>query len=185
MRRKMAGEFSRSIVSHAVALAMVNAVQKGGYRKGAMVASPVLAGAEKELFVKILSHLDARRRQGADALTVHEISSLFTFVYAKAAEAVTNLVNSQPNAFELLGMLDGKVPICADDRLTGYFKKIHLATDCAQAYLDWHAENAGNDALQSYDPMLPLCEALKWCFRLSCTVAIEKLETDGKAIPGV
>ena len=41
----MAKEFSRSVVSQAVALAMVEAVQKGGYLKGAMVASPVLAEA--------------------------------------------------------------------------------------------------------------------------------------------
>ena len=43
----MAKEFSRSVVSQAVALAMVEVVQKGGYLKGAMVASPVLAEAEK------------------------------------------------------------------------------------------------------------------------------------------
>ena len=181
----MAKEFSRSVVSQAVALAMVEAVQKGGYLKGAMVASPVLAEAEKELFVKMLARLDERRKKGEAELTADEISSLFTFVYAKAAEAVTNLVNSQPNNFDLRGMLDGKVPIYADDRLTGYFKKINLAADCAQAYLDWHDANAGNEALRSYDPMLPLFEALKWCFRLSCTAAVEKLEADGKVIPGV
>lgn len=50
----MAKEFSRSVVSQAVALAMVEAVRKGGYLKGAMVASPVLAEAEKELLVKML-----------------------------------------------------------------------------------------------------------------------------------
>ena len=129
----MAKEFSRSVVSQAVALAMVEVVQKGGYLKGAMVASPVLAEAEKESFVKMLARLDERRKKGEAELTADEISSLFTFVYAKAAEAVTNLVNSQPNNFDLLGMLDGKVPIYADDRLTGYFKKINLAADCAQA----------------------------------------------------
>lgn len=65
----MAKEFSRSVVSQAVALAMVEVVQKGGYLKGAMVASPVLAEAEKELFVKMLARLDERRKKGEAELT--------------------------------------------------------------------------------------------------------------------
>ena len=181
----MAHEFSRSIVSQAVALAMVEAARTSGCIKGAMVASPVLAEAEKELFVKMLARLHERRKNGSDTLSDDEIASLFTFVYAKAAEAVTNLVNGQKNSFELLGMLDGKVPLYADERLTGHFKKLNLATECAQAYIDWHAANASDGQLRSYDPMLPLFEALKWCFRLSCTVAVEKLEADGKVVPGV
>lgn len=181
----MANGFSRSIISQAVALAMVGAARKCECIKGAMVASPLLAEAEKELFVKMLARLDDRRKNGSNTLSDEEIASLFTFVYAKAAEAVTNLVNNQPNHFELLGMLDGKVPLYADERLTGYFKKLDLATECAQAYVDWHTENAANEQLQAYDPMLPLFEALKWCFRLSCTAAVEKLEADGKVVPGV
>ena len=181
----MANEFSRSIVSQAVALAMVEAARKGEYLKGPMVASPVLAEAEKELFVKMLSRLEERRKNGEGTLSEDEIASLFTFVYAKAAEAVTNMANVQPNNFELLGMLDGKVPLYADERLTGHFKKLNLATDCAQAYVDWYAANACSEPLQAYDPVLPLFEALKWCFRLSCTAAVEKLEADGKVIPGV
>lgn len=72
---------------------------------------------------RCLARLDERRKKGEAELTADEISSLFTFVYAKAAEAVTNLVNSQPNNFDLLGMLDGKVPIYADDRLTRIFQE--------------------------------------------------------------
>ena len=181
----MANGFSRSIVSQAVALAMVEAARKSGCIKGALVASPVLAEAEKELSLKMLARLNERRKNGSDTLSDDEIASLFTFVYAKAAEAVTNLVNGQPDNFELLGMLDGKIPLYADERLTGYFKKLNLATECAQAYVDWHAANASGEQLQAYDPMLPLFEALKWCFRLSCTVAVEKLEADGKVVPGV
>jgi len=179
----MTKEFSRSVVAQTVALAMVETARKNESPKGPMVASPVLAEVEKELFIKMLTRLGERRKEGADGLSADEISSLFTFVGAKAAEAVTNLTNSQPNGFDLMGMLDGKIPIYADERLTGHFKKLTLASDCAQTYLDWHAANAA--ALLDYDPILPLFEALKWCFRLSCTAAVEKLEADGRRVPGV
>ncbi|MDR0933157.1 MAG: hypothetical protein LBM70_09100 [Victivallales bacterium] len=177
-------EFSRSILAQAVAVAMIEVVQKGEYLKGAMIASPVLSESEKELFVKMLARINERRKNGQTSLNEDEIASLFNFVYAKAAEAVTNMVNIQPDNFDLLGMLDGKAPLYADDRLVGHFKKLNLAADCAQGYLDWFAANASNARLLTYDPILPLFEALKWCFRLSCTLAIEKLESDGRKIPG-
>ena len=181
----MAKEFNRSVIAQATALAMVGAARKSESVKGPMVASPILAEVEKELFIKMLSRLKDRRKAESDGLSTDEISSLFTFVTAKAAEAVTNLCNSKKNEFDLTGMLDGKVPIYAEDTVTGHFKQSPLPTDCAQAYVDWHAENADDPALKSYDPILPLFEALKWCFRLSCTAAVETLEAAGKRVPGV
>lgn len=178
----MAKEFSRSLAAQSVALAMVGAAREGGCLNGALIASPVLAEAEKKLFLKMLARLSEHRTNGRAELSTDEISSLFTFVSAKAAEAVTNMVNRQPDNFELLGMMDGKVPIYADERLTGHFKKLTLAADCAQAYLDWHAANSAT--LELFDPLLTLFEALKWCFRLSCAAAVEKLEADGRTVPG-
>lgn len=180
----MAKEFSRSVVAQAAAMAMIGAARKTGCPQGAMVASPVLAEAEKELFLKMLERLGDRRKHGTEGLSADEVSSLFTFVYARAAEAATNLVNGRANNFDLAGMLDGKIPVYAEERLVGHFKKLTLASDCAQAYLDWHAANAADPALRDCDPVLPLFEALKWCFRLSCTAAVEKLEADGRTVPG-
>lgn len=181
----MTKEFSRSVVAQAAAAAMIVAARKSECPKGAMVASPVLAEAEKELFLLMLARFADRRKAGTEGLSTDEISSLFTFVCAKAAEAVTNWCNSKKCEFNLSGMLDGKIPIYAEERLTGHFKKLTLPSDCAQAYLDWHAANAADPALQACDPILPLFEALKWCFRLSCTAAVEKLEEDGGRVPGV
>lgn len=181
----MTKEFSRSVVAQAAAAAMIGAARKGECPKGPMVASPVLAEAEKELFLLMLARFADRRKAGAEGLSTDDISSLFTFVCAKAAEAVTNWCNSKKSEFNLSGMLDGKVPIYAEERLTGHFKKLTLPSDCAQAYLDWHAANAADPSLQACDPILPLFEALKWCFRLSCTAAAEKLEEDGGRVPGV
>jgi len=181
----MTKEFSRSFVAQAAAMAMIEAARKSECPRGAMVASPVLAEAERELFLKMLTRLGDRREAKEKGLSADEISSLFTFVFAKAGEAVTNLCNAKKEEFNLNGMLDGKIPIYADERLTGYFKTLTLPSDCAQAYLDWHAANADNPSLQACDPILPLFEALKWCFRLSCTAAVEKLEEDGGRVPGV
>lgn len=180
----MANEFSRSLAAQSVAMAMVEAARKSGCLNGALIASPMLAEAEKELFLAMLTRMEERRKNGCDGLSTDEISSLFTFVSAKAAEAVTGLVNRRMDRFELHGMLDGKAPIYADERLTGHFKQLTLASDCAQAYLDWHAANSADPALRGHDPLLPLFEALKWCFRLSCTAAVEKLEADGRTVPG-
>ncbi len=181
----MANEFSRSLAAQSAALAMIEASRKSGCIQGGMVAVPELAEAEKELFLKMLTRINERRQRGETGLSTDEVSSVFTFVGAKAAEAVTNLVNRQPNQFELLGMLDGKIPIYADERLTGYFKKLTLASDCAEAYLEWFEANSSDPVLQNHDPLLPLFEALKWCFRLSCTAAVEKFEADGGRVPGV
>ena len=175
----MAKAFTRSLPAQAAALSVINAAKEHGYLKGPLVADPVLAEAEKELFLAMLKRLADRRRTGGGELTSDEISSLFTFVFARAAEAVTNMVNRQPNKFELLGMFDGKVPISADERLIGAFKKLELPSDCARAYWTWYHDGADAGQRSGVDPVLPLFEALKWTFRISCTVAIEKLEELG------
>ncbi len=164
-------EFTRSLTAQSVALAMIEAGKP--HLTKALVAAPELAEAEKELFVKMLGRLAERMRTGESTLSADEISSLFTFTGARAGEAVTNYFNGGTNEFDLMGMFDGKIPISADERMIGFFKKSRLASDCAQAYLDWHASNPA----RGIDPVLPLFEALKWCFRLSCTAAVEHLES--------
>ena len=175
----MAENFTRSLPAQAAALSVINAAKEHGYLKGALVADPVLAEAEKELFLAMFRQLSERHRPGGGALSSDEVSSLFTFVFARAAEAVTNMVNHQPNKFDMLGMFDGKVPISADERLIGCFKKLDLPADCARAYWEWYHDGVDAGQRSGVDPVLPLFEALKWTFRISCTVAIEKLEELG------
>ena len=124
---------------------------------------------EKELIIKMLSEIRSRFGENKGELHPDEVSSMFTFVFGKAAEAVTNMFNGQANEFEMLGLFDGKIPFYTDDDLTAYFKKLTFPVDCAQAYWDWyHSDYQGNDT----DPILPLFEALKWTFRLGCHIAI-------------
>lgn len=162
-------EFSRSLTAQGAALSVIEVARSAGYIDGPVAVTPALADSEKTLFCSMFSAVGERRQGGNHELSPDEISSMFTFVFARAAEAVTNMFNRQPDKFEIMGLFDGKVPIYAAEELTGYFKKLTFPTDCASAYWEWFHNQALPEGL---DPILPLFEALKWTFRLSCHIAI-------------
>ena len=161
--------FQRSVGAQMAALCVVETAKSSGLLEGPVTVAPMLAEAEKELFFKMFEAVNRRRAEGVDDITPDEISSMFCFVFARSAEAVTNMFNHQVNKFDMMGLFDGKIPFYTDDDLTGYFKKLTFPVDCAQAYWDWyHAEYSQS----ATDPILPLFEALKWTFRLGCHIAI-------------
>ena len=161
--------FSRSLAAQKSALCVITAAQELGLIDGAIAVDERLAEAEKELMLKIMTEVKNRKSNGE--VDPDELSSMFTFVYARAAEAVTNLANNQKNEFDMMGLFDGKVPICAEEILTGYFKKLDFPTVCARHFWNYYEEG-----LDGSDPGLALFEALKWCFRLSCHLAVRCLE---------
>lgn len=161
--------FSRSLAAQKSAICVVTAAKELGLIEGAIAVDERLAEAEKELMLKIMARV--MEQKSSSELTADEISSMFTFVYARAAEAVTNLANNQKNDFDMMGLFDGKVPLCAEDILTGYFKKLDFPTVCARNFWNYYEEG-----LDESDPALALFEALKWCFRLSCHLAVRCLE---------
>ena len=163
-------EFSRTLAAQGAAKCIVDCAAELGWLNTPVAVSPRLAEAEKDLIIKMITELRRRFGENNGELQSDEVSSLFTFVFAKAAEAVTNMYNRQPDNFELTGMLDGKIPIYADDRITGEFKKSMFPVNCASGYLAWSSENSA--LLAGNDPVLLLFESLKWCFRLSCHAAI-------------
>lgn len=166
----MANEpFSRSLAAQKSALCVITAAQELELIDGPIAVDERLAESEKELMIKIMTAV--RERKSSGELTADEVSSMFTFVYARAAEAVTNLANHQENNFDMMGLFDGKVPLCAEDILTGHFKKLDFPTVCARNF--WKYYEAG---LDNADPALALFESLKWCFRLSCHLAVRCLE---------
>lgn len=168
--------FSRSLAAQVAAKCIIDTAVQLELLDGPIATAPELAEAEKELIIKMLA--EVKRRSGDEAdnavLEPDEISSLFTFVFAKAAEVVTNMYNNQGNKFELTGMLDGKIPLYADDKITEEFKRSPFPFTCAQNYLEWF--NTNSSLLGDADPVLLLFEALKWCFRLSCHLAVEIVE---------
>ena len=168
--------FTRSIAAQQAAMVVVEAARKGGFINGPVFTAPELAESEKELILKIFSAVADKRKREGDALDDETVSSMFTFVFARAAEAVTNFANRRPNEFSMMGLFDGKAPLYADEQLTGYFKKLSFAGDCAQNFWDWiHSSAVSSDT----DPLLALMESLKWCFRLSCHIAVSYLQEQG------
>ena len=167
-------EFSRSLAAQAAAKCVVECAASCGLLTGAVATSPRLAEAEKELIIKMLAEIRNRFGENSGELHPDEVSSMFTFVFGKAAEAVTNMYNNQPDKFELNGMLTGQIPVYAEDEITEKFKNSGFPAACAENYLNWSESNSA--LIASTDPVLLLFEALKWCFRLSCNYAIEIVE---------
>ena len=167
-------EFITSMPAQAAARCIIDTARSLELLNSPLSVSPRLAETENILFVQMLAAINEHRKIHGNTLQADEISSLFTFVFAKAAEAVTNMYNNQEDKFELTGMLDGRIPIYADDSITAEFKSSPFPFTCAENYLQW----VENDAqyLTDVDPVLLLFEALKWCFRISCHLAVTVVE---------
>ncbi len=156
-----------------IAALMIETACDDGFLEGPLAQIEELAAKERELFVRMIEALSRRRGEAGDDLSDGEISSLFTFVFAKAAELVTNYVNGKlGEAPSLEGMFDGKIPLYADDALVGFFKQCPWPTAAASAFMDFEIE-------PGVDPLLALFEALKWTFRISQHLAVTHLEERG------
>ena len=143
-----------------------------------VAVSNELAEAEKTLIVKMFQKMDEHVKLHGEELAPDEVSSLFTFVFAKAAESVTNMFNRKEQSFDMTGMFDGRIPLYADDSVTAEFKNSQFPFLCAQNYLEFTEVHA--DELADCNPVLLLFEALKWCFRLSCHYAVTVIENHRK-----
>lgn len=155
-----------------VAKAMIASAAAGGYFDGKNLdLVEELADPEKEFFVEMFRRLDKYRAEtGRDELIADEISSMFSFVFARSVEAVVNFCNDNKQEFDYMGMFDGKIPFYADDNLTSYVKKSLFPRDMAAAFLDFMSDE-GTDL----DPLLSLFEALKWTWRISQHLALQQI----------
>lgn len=167
-------DFVTSVPAQAVARCIIETARSLNMLDQPIAVSDELANAEKALIVKMFQHMDEHIKKHGEELQPDEISSLFTFVFAKAAEAVTNMFNHKEQTFDLTGMFDGRIPLYADDSVTAEFKSSRFPFLCAENYLQFTKDFAGDIA--GCDPLLLLFEALKWCFRLSCHLAIVVVE---------
>lgn len=167
-------EFITSIPAQAAGRCIIETARSQGFLDEPVMVSPRLADAEKVLIIKMFPAMEEHCKTCGESLHPDEVSSLFTFVFAKAAECVTNFCNGKEDNFELTGMFDGRVPIYADDNITTAFKSSQFPFLCAANYLEWTEADAEN--LRDCDPLLLLFEALKWCFRLSCHYAMQIVE---------
>ena len=167
-------------MSSQIAKAMIARAEKDGYLNGPLVAIEQLAEWEKNIFVfmfkEVEKYLSYKKER---VLSADEIISMFTYVFAKAGEAVTTWYNDQEFTFDADGMFDCKVPMYNDEKLLQYFKTVHLASDMSDAFGHWSSENANACSKNDVDPILPLFEALKWTWRISINLTIDYLEELG------
>ena len=162
--------------ARAIAELMVDTAEEHGYMDGALAVIPAMAEVEKQLFIQMFKALETHReRMGRSELSVDEVASTFSFVFAKAAEAVTCYHDNQDVKFDMLGLFDGKIPICADDGMAGYFKSSKFPGVMGSAFYDWYDGNRREDL----PPVLALFEALKWTWRIALHMAVVYLEERG------
>lgn len=170
--------FVTSMPAQAAARCIIETARSLNLLDSPVAVSNELAEAEKMLIIKMFQKMDEYTKTHGEELLADVVSSLFTFVFAKAAESVTNMLNHKEQHFDMTGMFDGRIPLYADDSVTAEFKSSQFPFLCAQNYLEF-TENCA-DELAGADPLLLLFEALKWCFRLSCHYAITTIENHHK-----
>ncbi len=152
---------------------MVDCARENGYLDGPLSNIPALADEEKKLFIRMFGELKNHlQKTGSHTLSPDEISSLFTFTLAKAAELVAFYLGGKREEVSLLGMFDGKVPLYADEEVLGFCKECSWPKEAAEAFLAVPPENVPEDA----DPLLVLFESLKWAFRISEHLIIAFIE---------
>ena len=166
--------FTTSMPAQAVARCIIETARSMHMLEHPIAVNNELAEAEKTLIIKMFGKMDEYLAKDRDELSADEITNLFTFVFAKAAECVTNMFNHKEQNFDMAGMFDGRVPIYADENITAEFKSSQFPGMCAANYLKFTQDKA--DALAGTPPLLLLFEALKWCFRLSCHYAVTIVE---------
>ena len=167
-------------MSSQIAKAMIARAEDEGYLNGPLIVIEKLADWEKDIFVFMFKEVEKYLSYKKERLlSAEEIVSMFTYIFAKAGEAVTTWYNDQEFTYDAHGMFDGKIPMYNDEKLLQYFKTVNLAADMADAFGYWSSENAGLCEKNNVDPVLPLFEALKWTWRISINLTIEYLEELG------
>ncbi len=160
-----------------VALSIVHSAQNDGYLAGPLTVIEELADVEKDLFIAMLKQVKLHlSREDRVELDGEEVMSLFTFVLAKAAEAVSELHGQNPIELDLMGMLDGKIPFYCHPQLEKFCHITTMPSDFATAFKNFY--NHYGDALhrEGVEPILILMEALKWSWRISVHICYELLE---------
>ena len=85
--------FTTSMPAQAVARCIIETARSMHMLEHPIAVNNELAEAEKTLIIKMFGKMDEYLAKDRDELSADEITNLFTFVFAKAAECVTNMFN--------------------------------------------------------------------------------------------
>ncbi|MBO5790876.1 MAG: hypothetical protein J6S54_00215 [Lentisphaeria bacterium] len=163
--------FTTSIPARKAAVCIINAARERGYINGPLITAPELGEIEKQLFMKMFAALPGSDRITNCSLETEQMSSLFTFVFAKAAETAAQLYEGVEKVeLETDGMFSLSVPIAAGELLNSYSADLDFPTVCLERFLELSEEEDFSE------PFYSLFEALKWCFRISFHIFWDYLE---------
>ena len=163
--------FTTSLHAQKAARAIVMLARERGYINGPLATAPELGEIEKNLFLKMFAALRANEKISDCSLTGVQMSALFTFVFAKAAETAAQIYEGVSNVeLETEGMLSVNVPIAAGDLLNSYGAELDFPDICMARFVELSQEP------DFEEPFLSLFEALKWCYRISFHIFWEYLE---------
>ena len=163
--------FTTSIPARKVAVCIINAARERGYINGPLITAPELGEIEKQLFMKMFAALPGSDRISNCSLETEQMSSLFTFVFAKAAETAAQLYEGVDKVeLDTEGMFSLSVPIAAGELLNNYSADLDFPSVCLEHFLELSEEE------EFSEPFYSLFEALKWCFRISFHIFWDYLE---------
>ena len=160
-----------------IARKMVETARRHRFLPEQLAVVPELAESEKALMLllagRIKEYATVRKHASLDQ---DEIQSLFIFVYARAAEAVTDWLGGKPFMPKVEGMFNGRTPFELEEALIDYIKARPLGDCMYGAFADWCDRNPNFCQDNDVHPVLPLLEALKWTFRIAAGMTIEFFE---------
>jgi hypothetical protein len=163
--------FTTSFHAQKAARIIVAAARERGFLDGPLTTAPELGEIEKKLFLKMFSALVSEGKVSDGTLSGIQMSALFTFVFAKAAETAAQIYEGVTDIeLETEGMLSANVPIAAGELLNAYGAELDFPDVCMARFIELSQEP------DFEEPFLSLFEALKWCFRLSCHLAVTVIE---------
>ena len=167
--------FTTSIAARKAAVCIINAARERGFIDGPLITAPELGEIEKQLFLKMFAALPGNGKITDCALSSAQMSSLFTFVFAKAAETAAQLYEGVDKVeLETEGMFSLSVPIAAGELLNNYSADLDFPSVCLERFLELSEEEDFSE------PFYSLFEALKWCFRISFHIFWDYLEQQSK-----
>lgn len=163
--------FTTSIPARKAAICIINGAKERGFIDGPLITTPELADIEKQLFMKMFAALPGSDRITDCALTTEQMSSLFTFVFAKAAETAAQLYEGvEAVELDTEGMFSLSVPIAAGELLNNYCADLDFPSVCLERFISLSEEEGFTE------PFYSLFEALKWCYRISFHIFWDYLE---------
>lgn len=167
--------------SQLVALSVIHTAREYGYLDGPLTVIEKLADLEKNLFIAILKQIKIHlQREQRTELSAEEIISLYTFILAKAAEAVSNSIGKNDYELDLAGMLDGKIPFYSDPALENFCHKSLFPAEFARGFHEFYSHYGEALAKEGVQPVLILAESLKWTWRIAIHVCYGILEKNGR-----